>query len=68
MTTGRISPGDKDTWWWNDEVKEAKRALKKRGQEEAGRIRKEGRERYIYRQTTKEAKKKVARSKARAMD
>ena len=33
-----------------------------------GCIRKEGRERDIYRQTTKEANKKVARSKARAMD
>ena len=46
MTTGRISPGGKDTWWWNDEVKDAKRAITKRGQEEVGRIRKEGRERH----------------------
>ena len=21
MTTGRRPPGDKETWWWNDEVK-----------------------------------------------
>ena len=21
MSTGRRPPGDKDTWWWNDEVK-----------------------------------------------
>ena len=26
MTTGRRPPGDKDTWWWNDEVKDAIRA------------------------------------------
>ena len=47
MTTGRISPGGKDTWWLNDEVKDAKRAITKRGQEEVGRIRKEGRERHL---------------------
>ena len=28
MTTGRIPPGDKETWWWNDEVKDAIRAKK----------------------------------------
>ena len=33
-----------------------------------GSIRKAGRERYIYRQANKEAKKEVARSKAHAMD
>ena len=26
MTTGRRPPGDKETWWWNDEVKDAIRA------------------------------------------
>ena len=33
-----------------------------------GRIRKAGRERHIYRQANKVAKKEVARSKAHAMD
>ena len=28
MTTGRIPPLDKETWWWNDEVKDAIRAKK----------------------------------------
>ena len=28
MTTGRRPPGDKDTWWWNDGVKDAIRAKK----------------------------------------
>ena len=28
VTTGRIPPGDKDTWLWNDEVKDAIRAKK----------------------------------------
>ena len=28
MTTGRRPPGDKETWWWNDEVKDAIRAKK----------------------------------------
>ena len=22
ITAGRRSPGDKETWWWNDEVQE----------------------------------------------
>ena len=26
MTTGRIPPGDKETWWWNDGLKDAIRA------------------------------------------
>ena len=25
ITTGRISPRDKDTWWWNDKVIKAKK-------------------------------------------
>ena len=36
MTTGRIYPGDKDTWWWNDEVKDAKRALQKEAKKKWG--------------------------------
>ena len=28
MATGRRPPGDKETWWWNDEVKDAIRAKK----------------------------------------
>ena len=36
MTTGRISPGGKDTWWWNDEVKDAKIAIQKKRQRRSG--------------------------------
>ena len=28
MSTGRRPPGDKETWWWNVEVKHAIRAKK----------------------------------------
>ena len=28
MTTGRRPPGDKETWWWNDNAKDAIRAKK----------------------------------------
>ena len=28
MSTGRRPPGDKESWWWNEEVKEAIRAKK----------------------------------------
>ena len=28
MSTRRIPPGDKETWWWNDEVKDSIRAKK----------------------------------------
>ena len=28
MATGRRPLGDKETWWWNDEVKDAIRAKK----------------------------------------
>ena len=28
MSTGRRHPGNKDTWWWNDEMKDAVRANK----------------------------------------
>ena len=66
MTTGRRPPGDKETWWWNDEVKDAIRAKKeaKKKWDASGRHE----ERDIYRQANKEAKKEVARSKAHAMD
>ena len=66
MTTGRRPPGDKETWWWNDEVKDAIRAKKeaKKKWEASGRQE----EREIYKQANKGAKKEVARSKAHAMD
>ena len=66
MTTGRRPPGDKDTWLWNDEVKDAIRAKKEANKKWDASGRQE--ERDIYRQANKEAKKEVARSKARAMD
>ena len=65
MTTGRGPPGDKETWRWNDEVKDAIRAKKeaKKKWDASGRQQ----ERDIYRQANKEAKKEVARPKAHAM-
>ena len=66
MTTGRRPPGDKVTWWWNDEVKDAIRAKKEAKKKWDASGRQE--ERDIYRQANKEAKKEVARSKAHAMD
>ena len=55
-----------ETWWWNDEAKEAIRAKKevKKKCDAPGRQD----ERDIYRQANKEANKEVARSRAPAMD
>ena len=64
MTTGRITPGNKETWWWDDEVKDAIRATK----ETKKKWHASGRDRDIYRQANKEANKVVARSKVHAMD
>ena len=66
MTTGRRPPGDKETWWWNDEVNDAIRAKKEAKKKWDAPGRQE--ERYINRRANKEAKKEVARSKAHAMD
>ena len=65
MTTGRIPPGDKETWWRNDEVKDAIRAktAAKKKWDASGRQDK----REIYRRANTEAKKEVAKSKAHAM-
>ena len=61
-----VQAGDKETWWWNEEVKGAIRARKqaKKKWETSGRQE----ERDIYRQANKAAKKEVAISKAHAMD
>ena len=61
MTTGRRPPGDKETWWWTDEVKDAIRAKKeaKKMWETSG----WQEERDSYRQANEEAKKEEARSK-----
>ena len=66
MTTGRISPGDKDTRWWNDEVKDAIRAHEAvtKKLETPGRQK----EKASYRQANNGGNKEVARSKAHAMD
>ena len=66
MTKGRRPLGEKETWWWNDEVKDATRAKKEVKKKWGVSGRQE--ERDIYRQAKKEAKKEVARSKAHAMD
>ena len=66
MITERRPPGDKETWWWNDDVKDAMRAKKEAKKKWDASGRQE--ERDIYRQPNKEAKKEVARSKAHAMD
>ena len=57
---------DKETWWWNDEVKDAIRAKKEANKKWDASGRQE--ERDIYRRANKEANKEVARSKAHAMD
>ena len=65
MTAGRRPPGVKETWWWNDEVKDAIRAQKEAKKKLDASGRQE--ERDIDRQAKKEAKKEVTRSKAHAM-
>ena len=55
-----------DTRWWNDEVKDAISVKRKRPRRSGKH--QEGKKRDGYRQANKEAKKKVARSKAQAMD
>ena len=67
MSTGRRLLGDKETWWWNDEVKDVIRATKeakKKKWEASGRQE----DRDIYRQANKKANKEVVRAKAHAMD
>ena len=67
MTTGRRPSGDKETWWWNDEVKDVIRAKKEAKKKWDASGRQEERDIYNW-QANKEAKKEVARSKAHAMD
>ena len=67
-TTGRRPPADKETWWWNDGVKDSIRAKKGAKKKSDASGRQEERERDIYRRANNEAKKEVARSKAHAMD
>ena len=64
MTSGRRPPGDKEGWWWNDEVqklvrakKEAKKEWEKHGRQEDGERNK---------RCKKEAKRAVAQAKAHA--
>ena len=57
---------DKDTWWWNDGVKDAIIAKKHTTKNWDASGRQE--ERYIYRRANKEAKTGIAISKAHAMD
>ena len=66
MSTGRIPPGGIETWYWNEEVKDAIRVRKqaKKKWETPGRQE----ERVVYRQANKAVKKEVAISKAHAMD
>ena len=66
MLTGRRPQGDKESWWWNEEVTEAIRATKEAKSKWATSGRQEDRD--SYRQANKAAKKEVARSKAHAMD
>ena len=66
MSTGRRPPGDRESWWWNEEVKEAIRAKKEAKKKWATSGRQEDRD--SYRRANKAANKEVARSKAHAMD
>ena len=65
-TSGKDPPQDKETWWWNNEVrekvkekKEAKKTYDRMGNEEKERA---------YREANKEAKRAVAQAKARARE
>ena len=53
MSTGRRPPGDKETWWWNDDVKDAIRAKKEANKKWETSGRQE--ERDIYRHVNKAA-------------
>ena len=57
MTTGRRPPGDKETWWWNDEVKDAIRAKKEVKKKWDASGRQEERETSIGEQTRRQRKK-----------
>ena len=65
-TSGKDPPQDKETWWWNNEVREkvkenmeAKKTYDRMGNEEAKRA---------YREAIKGAKRAVAQAKARARE
>ena len=57
MTTGRRLPGDKETWWWNDEVKDAIRAKKETKKKWEASGRQEERETSIGKQTRRQRTK-----------
>ena len=66
MITGRRPPGDKETWWWNENVQEvimAKKVAKKRWETSR---RQDDTDRY--RQANKAAKKAISTTKALAMN
>ena len=60
ITAGRRSPGDNETWWWNDKVQKAIKAKKEAMKMWEHQGRREGR--YSYRQANKMAKKAVAKN------
>ena len=62
MSTGRRPPGDRESWWWNEDVKEAMRAKKEAKRKWATSGRQEDGD--SYRRANKAAKKELARSKA----
>ena len=57
MTTGRRPPGDKETWWWNDEVNDAIRGKKEAKKKWDASGRQEERETSIGEQTRRQRKK-----------
>ena len=66
MTTGRMPPGDKETWWWNDKVQEVIKAKKVAEKIWETSRRQEDKDRY--RQANKAVNKAVATNKALAMN
>ncbi|KAI5726127.1 hypothetical protein M8J77_024147 [Diaphorina citri] len=63
-TSGKGAPRDKETWWWDESVQKAvkeKKIAKKRWDETRS-----DEDKARYKETNKEAKKAVARAKAKA--
>ena len=66
LTSGRRPRGDKETWWWNDEVQEVIKA--KKGVQKIQETSHMHEDKYRFRQANKASKKAVATNKALALN